>query len=176
VLAVRICALLNFEFLTALGYFHSSYERGSIKSVTGGGVLIADADGHRTGGGQPIDVCRHWGKGSNISKKKQKKIGPEAGQYFHVPWQSPPGIFCKIGLFFFTYTRMAELKENMTFGECPTLGHLSHFENTKWFYNKIFFANTRITKNRKDQVIEGDVAVTPLRISVPLTHTTAMAG
>jgi len=43
----------------------------------------------------------------------------------------------------------------MTFGECPTLWHLSHF----W--------------NSDHQVIEGDVAVTPLRISVSLTHTTA---
>jgi len=40
----------------------------------------------------------------------------------------------------------------MTFGECPTLGHLSHFGNSNY------------------QVIEGDVAVTPLSIPVLLTH------
>ena len=38
-----------------------------------------------------------------------------------------PGLFCKIGLLF-SYTRMAILKENMTFGECFTLGHPSHKE------------------------------------------------
>ena len=41
----------------------------------------------------------------------------------------------------------------MTFGECPTLGHLSHFGNSN------------------HQVMEGDVAVTPLSIPVLLTHT-----
>jgi len=40
----------------------------------------------------------------------------------------------------------------MTFGECTTLGHLSHFGGNH-------------------QVIEGDVAVTPLSIPVLLTHT-----
>jgi len=41
----------------------------------------------------------------------------------------------------------------MTFEECPTLEHLSHFGNSN------------------HQVIEGDLAVTPLRIPVSLTHT-----
>ena len=48
------------------------------------------------------------------------KTRPEAGQYFHVPWQSLPAVFCKIGLLL-THTNKdekatAKLLENMTFG------------------------------------------------------------
>jgi len=40
-----------------------------------------------------------------------------------------------------------EIWDNMTSGECPTLGHLSHFENTKYFYNtKIFYVYKAIKK------------------------------
>ena len=42
------------------------------------------------------------------SENNINKTGSEAGQYFHVPWQSLPAIFCEIGLLF-TYTRMAKL-------------------------------------------------------------------
>jgi len=46
----------------------------------------------------------------------------------------------------------AKLTPYCAFRECLIFGHLSHFGN------------------RKHQVIEIDVAVTPLQISVPLIH------
>jgi len=53
--------------------------------------------------------------------------------------------------FFYNWASFYAYKdgENMTFRECPTLEHLSHFENTKYFTTPIFFiifANTRIAK------------------------------
>jgi len=47
-------------------------------------------------------------------------------------------------------------KQHSAFRKCPTFEHLSHFGNSK------------------HQVIEQDVAVTPLKMFIPLTHTRAI--
>ena len=83
-----------------------------------------------------------------------KKKGPEAGYNTSMSNDSPFWPFFLGGgvpsHVYKDHKTTAKLQENMTFGECPTLGHLSYFGSTKKFYNStIFFAYTRMAKKKE---------------------------
>jgi len=79
----------------------------------------------------------------------RKVIGPKQANTSMSHYSLFQPFFGKIGLLF-TCTRMEKAIENMTFGVCPTIGHLSYFGNTKWFYNtKVSFCKYKDCKKKE---------------------------